>query len=391
MADTKNRRWSYSAGERGRNRVRAFEHASGVIMLEFYEPQPGYGEPKRTRLSTGHHDRGKAKQQADDAAAKLGKREVLKPTEITLKMLIEIYLGEVTPKKSAGTQKHDKTTARLILRCFGRNRRPCDLHRRDWDRFISQRRTGELAPPGGPPTGVGPRPVERELRWLLAVLNWATRSRDDGGSLMLERNPLRGLDLPVEKNPSRPVISDHRYRQMLTVGSEVDWRFEVALVIGHETGHRIGAIRQLRWENIGLDAGEIYWPEGTDKMGFEHVTAITPEAVEALQLARKANPGIGAAWVFPSPRDPSKPCSRYLVNKWWEKAEKRAKLDPIRGLRWHSLRRKFATDLKGVPLPDLCELGGWKTSRTILECYQQPDPETQRKALEERRRMLGRG
>lgn len=28
---------------------------------------------------------------------------------------------------------------------------------------------------------------------------------------------------------------------------EVDWRFRAALVPAHETGHRIGAIHQLRW------------------------------------------------------------------------------------------------------------------------------------------------
>ena len=118
------------------------------------------------------------------------------------------------------------------------------------------------------------------------------------------------------------------------------------------------------------------------------MTAITPEAVAALQNGRQQSPGIGAAWVFPAPRDMSKPCSSFLVISWWEKAEGRAGLETVPGMRWHSLRRKFATDLKEVPLPDLCALGGWKTSRTILECYQQADGVTQRKALQQRQRTL---
>ncbi len=36
----------------------------------------------------------------------------------------------------------------------------------------------------------------------------------------------------------------------------------------------------------------------------------------------------------------------------------------------------LATELKNVPLPDLCQLGGWKTSRTVLERYRRPDPDT---------------
>jgi hypothetical protein len=57
----------------------------------------------------------------------------------------------------------------------------------------------------------------------------------------------------------------------------------------------------------------------------------------------------------------------------------------IRGLGWHALRRKFASELKDVPLRDLCELGGWKDPQTILKCYQQPDERTMRAALANRR------
>ena len=73
MARTK--RWSYSTGERGRNKVRAFEHGSGVLMWEFSDGG------KRTRISLGHRDPERAKQEADEASAKLGKAEDLKTKE----------------------------------------------------------------------------------------------------------------------------------------------------------------------------------------------------------------------------------------------------------------------------------------------------------------------
>jgi hypothetical protein len=67
--------------------------------------------------------------------------------------------------------------------------------------------------------------------------------------------------------------------------------------------------------------------------------------------------------------------------------ERLAKLDPEPGRGWHSLRRKFATELKGTPIKDLCALGGWRDSRTILEHYQRADFATMREALEHRRRL----
>ena len=56
---------------------------------------------------------------------------------------------------------------------------------------------------------------------------------------------------------------------------------------------------------------------------------------------------------------------------------------PRRG--WHSLRRKFATELKKMPLKDLSEVGGWANPQTVLSCYQHPDRVTQREALEARK------
>jgi hypothetical protein len=72
-----------------------------------------------------------------------------------------------------------------------------------------------------------------------------------------------------------------------------------------------------------------------------------------------------------------------LARDWWLRAEAAAEIARVPGRGWRSIRRKFATELKGASLKDLCALGGWK-DHTILECYQQPDPDTMRVALENR-------
>ena len=38
-----------------------------------------------------------------------------------------------------------------------------------------------------------------------------------------------------------------------------------------------------------------------------------------------------------------------------------------------------------LPLKVLCDLGGWKTAETVLQCYQRPEEDRLRKAIEEYR------
>src|SRR5690242_6196188 len=101
MAKTKTKKskhWSYSAGERGRNRVRAFEHVvTGLLFLEWHEDVGGKLQRKRMALS--HRDRNRGKQQADAAAAALSKGTSLRPERPSLQELFDIYEREVTPTK----------------------------------------------------------------------------------------------------------------------------------------------------------------------------------------------------------------------------------------------------------------------------------------------------
>jgi integrase len=48
----------------------------------------------------------------------------------------------------------------------------------------------------------------------------------------------------------------------------------------------------------------------------------------------------------------------------------------------HSFRRAFANRLRDVNLRDLKDLGGWKTEKTVIGTYLQPDEDAQRSALE---------
>ncbi len=381
MARTKRGRRSYGAGEWGRNRVRIFpDPKTGIFQIEWRE-----NGRRRTR-SLKHRDWARAKRQADQFAAGFidapnGKAEA-EPEPLTLGGLLDIYGEEVTPTKGKGTREYDRAALEMFRRFFGTDRKPATLSQRDWDRFIRARREGKVGPSRRP---VSDRTVERDLRFLLAVLNWAARSRNEAGGLLLDSNPLKGLRVPREKNPTRVVLSQAEYEALLRVSAKIDWRFRVALVLAHETGHRIGAIRQLRWSDVDMGTGVIRWRAEHEKSGFEHRTPVTDAALGVLEEARKENRRVGDAPVLPAPRDPGRSMSHAVACYWWKRAEGLAGLERKRGRSWHSLRRKFASDLMDQPLKVLCELGGWRTAQTVLQCYQRPDEDRLKKALDERR------
>ena len=385
MARTKRSRRSYGAGEWGRNRVRVFpDPKTGLYQMEWRE------NGRRLTRSLKHRDWVRAKKQADEFAVGFvgpeigGKAEAEPEQPLTLEKLFDIYREEVTPTKGASSRLHDRSATAMFLGFLGRDRRPETLSQRDWDRFIRARRAGSVGPSGRP---VSDRTIEYDLTFLISVFNWAAKSRDERGRLLLDRNPLKGLRKPREKNPTRVILTEDEYRALLGVSRQVDWRFHVALVLAHETGHRIGAIRKLRWPDIDLNNGVVRWRAEHEKTGFEHRTPVSAEAISALKEAWRRNSGIAEAPVLPSTKYPLKCVGSSQPRDWWCRAEKLARLEPKRRRGWHSLRRKFASDLMDQPLKVLCELGGWKNAQTVLKCYQRPDEGQLRQALANRRRV----
>lgn len=212
----------------------------------------------------------------------------------------------------------------------------------DWNAFTRARRAREVGPPatvaaarrlrqkGRPVPPLGDRQIAYDLRFLWAVLNWATKTGDENGRILLDANPLaqfvQARDWPREKNPERPSLSAEQYVGIMRAGAAMDWRFRVAFVLAHETGHRIGSIRKLHWSDADLDQAWIRWREESDKVGWEHRTPLTEEAQAALRLARGHRRLGCEEWVLPSPSDPERPCSRNIMRDWWNRAQSRAGL-----------------------------------------------------------------
>lgn len=208
----------------------------------------------------------------------------------------------------------------------------------------------------------------------------------------MRENPVRGFDAPTEKNPRRPVATTDRYEALRAVSDrvmmEVRWDghrrkqrsyLSELLDIAQGTGRRISAIRQLRYDDLRLDVkpfGAIRWPQDTDKMGRETVAPVTGKVRAAVDRILAERPGIGAAYLFPSPLKRGAPIRYELASEWLLEAEKLAKLPKQSGSLWHAYRRGWVTARKHLPDVDVAAAGGWKDVRMLKECYQQPDLET---------------
>jgi integrase len=247
--------------------------------------------------------------------------------------------------------------------------------------------------------------VECDIKLLRAMLRWATTVRvNRGARRLLEVHPLDGMRLEREKNPRRPVATWERFQKTRSAIAELREREEddadrvrwvqlgLALVIAEATGRRIGAVRQLRWDDIDLTRGRILFRAATDKKRREWGVPMPAALGDEVKRARWTIGelvGLQAlqGFVFYAPQDATRPVRRDVFDAWLEKAEKCAKLEKFEGGLWHPYRRKWATERKHHPLKDVAAAGGWKDVETLLTCYTAADDETVLAVMSEGRKV----
>ncbi len=392
------RLWTHSEGEKGGTVTIYERRPGGPLYARAFDPTLASGKGGYRRITLGHSDRETAKTYALEQAAKLrvGRSE-LATGKVSLARLFAEYMTQHSPRKTAGEQKQDARRVKLWTRFLGSPKDPHGITLAEWQRFIDLRASGAMAPDGTPVPAEKRRPVraravEADLKWLRWALNWGTRWRDQTGRYLMRENAVRGYEIPSEKNPRRPIASEDRYQAIRAVGDrvmmEVRWDgrrrqqrsyLSELLVIANGTARRISAICNLRYGDLrlspsaGAPHGAVRWPEDTDKEGRESIAPITPAVRAALDRILSERPGIGAAYMFPSPANLAQPITKDLARKWLVEAERLAELPKQQRGGWHTYRRKWATERKRLPLADVAQAGGWKSKETLLNYYQQAD------------------
>ncbi|MGH7358470.1 MAG: hypothetical protein ACREJR_06625 [Candidatus Rokuibacteriota bacterium] len=201
------------------------------------------------------------------------------PRAVTLGELWTRYQQEA-PAYRANTQRvQDEKTSRVELLKLGLGAAALveRLTLADCARYAELRRCGTGWPDGRDTGAVRARTVAQDLALLRTMIRWGCTVRRPDGSWLVAENPLRGLVLPVEQNPARPVATHDRFLAVrkairkLAKSAADEWkrkgwhRLELALVLAEATGRRLGAIRGLRWADLAKDPPAITWRAEYDK------------------------------------------------------------------------------------------------------------------------------
>jgi integrase len=400
MAKPRRKCWSFSAGRRPYTvGICEFEPGSNLFIRVWDRSRGDY-----RYKSLGHKNRKRAIAVAHRAAERLrrGKTDILLE-RVTLRRLFRLYRRHKTPRKSEARQQNDLRCMEMFKRMLGPDHDPHNISDAQLETFFDVRKAGEIDSRGNPVATDDRRPVsirtaEADLRWLSAVCRWGTRWKV-GDDYLLQVSPFRGFSFPRTHNPRRPVLGGARLDQLLAVSDlvemEVMWgkkrerrrSYLTELIILHAgTGRRNGSIRHLQYRDLVRDVGPhgaIRWRASADKMGRESVVPISAEVREVIDRILAERPGIGKAYLFPAPRDPSKPVRYELTVNWLRKAEELGGLEPQPGGAWHPFRRRWASERRDLPLVDVAKAGGWSSTRTLVDVYMTPDMEGLYKVVSE--------
>ncbi|HEY0931779.1 MAG TPA: tyrosine-type recombinase/integrase [Gemmatimonas sp.] len=375
-------------GEKGRNRVRVYTHAkSGLLYLEWQE-KDAEGTPRKRTEALGHTNKAEAKAAAETKAQQLRAEG---PVRLSGPLLLhELFDNFETARKELDTWRpvHGRAASNFLA-WWGPLRAVASLDEHELQRYTHARTTGLIVRAGKTLPAVRARAVEEELTILRTVLRWAVRRKTDTGARLLRDMPILEWHIPREENPRRPQLAEAGYQALSQCAWAIDPRLWLALVVCHETGHRLNSVRQLRWGDIDETARTITWRGVAQKNKQQHVTPLTDTAAQAFALFRAndlhtllAGASVETP-VFYGGRSGG-PVARDQFYEWWAKARETCPVTIPPGVGFHAFRRKLASELATAPLAMVKAIGGWKHPHIVVAAYQDPTLEQQRAVLDAR-------
>ena len=357
-------RWSASIRDRSGARARVYErYAGSCLQVSVWVPPDGL-----KRSSLGHKDRERARQEARALLA-LRSVHVREADGVTLGQVLHAYLEQLKHHDD-GTAKTPryladcKRRSAMLCSSFGAETLAESVRPKRVREYARDRRAGVI---GGRP--VRTESIRADLVFLKAALRWATTYDSSDKEPMLMKSPLDGFEVPKEKSPRRPLLTDEEVSALRKVAPRIHAYFPLVFLLAASTGRRISSILGLLWSDVDFRKRTITWRAALDKPRRGWVTPIPAMVLPALKRYRRVRSTVGSALLFPSSRDELRPVSRHTAADWLKRAFRAANVPKPEGSLWHCLRRKWGTERKGSPLPDVLAAGGWNSPETYYRCY----------------------
>jgi integrase len=109
-------------------------------------------------------------------------------------------------------------------------------------------------------SGVSPSTVKRDLKTIRSVLAKAHRQG------LILHSPAEEIDLPKVTSQDRETLAPAELRAILSEATP-DWK--TAALLGYYLGARLGDVVALRWDNVDLDRGVIFFLQGKTRKKVE--------------------------------------------------------------------------------------------------------------------------
>lgn len=337
--------------------------------VRLYQRTPGspiylsisrHGE--KSRRSLGHMDHVRARQEALSLApatsgvARDGSSLPVAP--LTLDLLVLKFSASAQCQQRVD---HQQAAARLafVADAIGRQRTVESLVPDDIDGYAHRRARK-----------VRPNTIRAELAVLKAACRWAVKNRH------AVAHPFGSVRIDKDMNPVRPILSNEEIDKLIDVADPMQRRL---LFLARDTGRRIRALRELRWDDIDLVKGAITWRSETDKTNR---TSITPMADRLWDFLKTVPAAERTSYVIRAKgKGKTTPIVTTTAERWLNEMMTRAKLVKPKGGGWHMFRRRWATDRSEVPLKMAMDAGGWKSVAVFVETYQRSDEAGLREAM----------
>ena len=283
--------------------------------------------------------------------------------ELTMAELCDLYLREGCTTKKASTIYIDRTRiARHIKPILGACK-VSDVDKSTIDRFMRDVAEGKTMSPDAPYVRGGKPAAARAVGLLSGIFAFAVERR------MRSDNPAKGVTRYPDVKRER-FLSPKELAALSDAlsGLEADGYHKAPLAVLRLlalTGARKNEIARLRWSEVETERRLIRL--GDSKTGAK----VIPLGAAALALLDTLPRG-ESPYVFPDPRDPSKPV--HNVDWTWVRARDRAGLE---GVRVHDLRHSFASAglASGQALPLIGKLlGHSQVSTTARYAHLADDP-----------------